>query len=82
MSRRQSGRNQRQGRSQQKQVSLWQRIFRNRYNPGSNWVSLGDVVENIRTTWYAWVERVPPGSRLIYRNGRVVGHSSTWPGRR
>jgi hypothetical protein len=82
MSRRRKRRSLRNNRQRPKPVSLWRRIFRNRYNPGSNYVTLGDIIENMKSTWYAWTQRVPPGSRLIYRDGKVRGHTSMWPGRR
>jgi len=75
--RRGNGRNHRE-----QKVPLWRRLLRNRYNPRSAYVTLADVIENVKSTWYAWAKRVPPGARLIYRNGRVVGHTSTWRGRR
>ena len=56
--------------------SLRRRIFRNRYNPGSNWITLGDIVSNIRETYYCWTHRIPPGARLHWRDGRIVGHET------
>lgn len=77
MSRRGRGGN--RGRRQPKRVSLLQRIFRNRYS-GSNWISLADVIENVKETWFSFTNRVPRGSRLIRRGGKIVGYSSTWKG--
>lgn len=62
--------------------SLFQRIFRNRYNPGSSYVTLGDVIANVKAIFFCWSERVPPGSRLLYRNGKIVGWSAPWHGKR
>lgn len=76
--RRSNGRRRRRG--QRPRVPLWRRIFRNRYNPGSRWVSAADVWENLKATWFSWTHRVPPNSRLLYRNGRVVGYTARWRG--
>jgi hypothetical protein len=62
-----------------KRIPLLKRIFRNRYS-GSNWVSLADVLENVKETWFSFTNRVPPGSRLIRRAGKIVGYTSTWRG--
>lgn len=84
MSSRNRNRNrQRSQRRQQKQkrTSLLARILRNRYS-GSNWVSLADIITNTRETFYAWSHRLGPGSRVIWRNGRPVGHTTSWRGPR
>jgi hypothetical protein len=65
----------------QKRTSLLTRIFRNRYT-GSNWVSLADVLTNTREIFYAWSHRLGPGSRVIWRDGRPVGHTTSWRGPR
>jgi hypothetical protein len=65
-----------------KRVSLVKRLLRNRYRPGSSWVSLADIWNNTLETAYAWFNRVPPNSRLMWRNGRIVGHSRKWNGPR
>jgi hypothetical protein len=57
-------------------------MFRNRYNPGSSYVTLGDVIANVKAIFFCWSERVPPGSRLLYRNGKIVGWSAPWRGKR
>jgi len=61
--------------------SLLQRILRNRYNPQSPYVTLGDAIANIKAIFFCWSERVPPGSRLLYRNGKIVGWSAPWRGK-
>lgn len=61
--------------------SLFTRLFSNRYNPGSNWVSLGDVIENARDIFTCWLNRIPPGARLHRdRHGKIRGWSSPWRG--
>jgi hypothetical protein len=71
-------RRKRQGRQKK---GLLARILRNRYNPNSNWVSLGDMIENIKDTWHAYTRRLPPGSRIIRdRNGRIRSSSTRWTG--
>jgi hypothetical protein len=60
---------------------LFGRIFRNRYNPSSRWVTVGDVIENTKDTWFAFTRRLPPGSRIIRdRNGRIRSGISRWAG--
>lgn len=51
-------------------------IFRNRRNPRSNWISLYDIYLNLREWWYGFSNRVPPGSRLSWRGGRITGYST------
>ena len=51
-------------------------IFRNRRNPRSNWISLYDMYLNLREWWYGFSNRVPHGSRLFWRGGRITGHST------
>jgi hypothetical protein len=68
--------------SQRKPPTLVQRILRNRYDPHSRRVSINDVLTNIKTIWYAWSHRVTPGSRLHFRDGKIVGHSAAWLGKR
>ena len=81
MSRRRSQRRSYKGPRKPRRRSLLSRIFSNRYNPGSSWVSIGDMVENIRDTFTCWVNRVPPGARLNRdRNGKICGWSSHWRG--
>lgn len=65
-----------------KAAPLLRRIFANRYDPQSRWVTVGDAWENLKATWFSWTRRVPPGSRLLYRNGRIVGYTTQWRGKR
>lgn len=65
-----------------KRVGLVKRLLRNRYRPESSWVTLADIWTNTVETAYAWLHRVPPNSRLMWRNGRIVGHSRRWNGPR
>jgi len=51
-------------------------IFRNRRNPRSNWISLYDIYLNVKEWLYAFSNRVPHGSRLFWRGGRITGHST------
>ncbi len=61
--------------------NLLARIFTNRYNPKSGWVSVGDVIENIKDTWFAFTRRLPPGSRIVCdRHGHIRSTSSRWNG--
>jgi hypothetical protein len=64
-----------------KRVPLLKRLLRNRYNPGSNWVSLGDLIENVKDTWFCFSHRLPPGTRLVRDgNGRIKGAATRWRG--
>ena len=81
MSRR-SNQSRREVTGRRKPVPLWRRIFANRYDPQSRWVTFADVWENLKSTWFSWTNRVPPGSRLLYRNGRIVGYGTQSRGRR
>lgn len=65
-----------------KRVGLLSRLLRNRYREGSNWVSVGDVIANVKETFYCFTHRVPPNSRLLWRNNKIVGFSSQWRGPR
>ena len=61
--------------------SLLGRLFTNRYNPGSQLISIGDIIGNVRDIFTCWVNRIPPGSRLQHdRNGKIRGWSSPWRG--
>jgi hypothetical protein len=81
MSRRRTG-SRRGGHGRRDPVPLWPRLFANRYDPQSRWVTFADVWENLKAMWFSWTNRVPPGSRLLYRNGRIVGYSTQWRGKR
>jgi hypothetical protein len=60
---------------------LLERLFRNRYNPHSNFVSLGDVIENVKDTWFCFSRRLPPGTRLVRDgNGKIKGAATHWRG--
>lgn len=54
--------------------SLWSRLCRNRYEPGSHWVSFADILLNAKEILYCWLHRVPPGSSLEWRGRKIVGH--------
>jgi hypothetical protein len=56
--------------------TLRSRILKNRYDPGSRWVSLGDVVANLREVLYRWSNRVPPDAVIRWSGTRIVGHST------
>lgn len=53
-----------------------QPIFTNRRNPQSSWVTLNDVITNVKERVYGWFHRIPKGSRLYWRGGKIVGHST------
>ena len=70
-------------RGQRPRVPLLRRLLRNRYRgDDSNWVSVADVVANLKETAYCWWNRVPAGSRLMWRNGRITGFIRPWNGPR
>ena len=48
------------------------RLFRNRYDPASRWVSLQDVWMNFREVVYCWSHRVPPGATLHWKDGKII----------
>lgn len=48
------------------------RIFRNRYDPASRWVSLQDVWMNLKEVVYCRLHRVPQGATLLWRDGKIV----------
>ncbi len=54
--------------------SLRQRLLRNRYTPGSRWVSLADIILNAKEIAYRFWYRVPPGSGLRWDKDRIRGH--------
>jgi len=60
----------RRGRSRRKKV------FFNRRNPNSGWVCFGDIFANIRQIFYCWEHRVPRGSELHWKGGKIVGHTT------
>ena len=71
----------RKRKSRRARRGLLSRILRNRYNPGSKWVTFGDVIENVKETWFAFTRRIPPGSRIIRgRDGRIRSVTSSWNG--
>lgn len=77
MSRR-NRRGRRNNRSRRQKPSLLKRIFTNRRNANSSWISLADVLTNIREEWFVFEKRVPPGSRILWgKDGRPRGYSST-----
>ncbi len=74
MSRRKKGNKSSRGRKkkQPKQGS----ILSNRRNPESSWVSFYDIGLNIYEKLFGWWHRVPKGSTLYWRDGKIVGHST------
>jgi hypothetical protein len=80
--RRSQGRGRRHRGNQRCQPGLLARIFRNRYREGSSFVSLADLATNVKEIFYAWQNRLKPNSRMIWRNGKIVGHSTSWRGPR
>lgn len=52
-------------------------ILKNRRKPSSNWVSIGDIWDNLKERYYCWSRRVPEGSILRWNSkGKIVGHNS------
>jgi len=52
-------------------------ILKNRRKPSSRWISIGDILDNIKERYYCWSRRVPEGSELRWNSkGKIVGHSS------
>ena len=49
-------------------------VFSNRRNPRSGGVSIFDIVLNIKEGLYCWWHRVPRGSELDWKKGKIVGH--------
>jgi hypothetical protein len=43
---------------------------------------VGDVIANVKETFYCFTRRVPQNSRLLWRNSKIVGFSSQWRGPR
>jgi hypothetical protein len=71
----------RDSRRRPRRRSLVSRILRNRYNPRSNWVSIGDIIENTKETWFAFTRRLPPGSKITRdRDGRIRSSNTRWNG--
>ncbi len=55
-------------------------ILENRRNPGSRWVSLGDIIDNIKDRFYCWSRRVPEGAIIRYnKDGKIIGHLGRAP---
>jgi hypothetical protein len=54
---------------------LLARIFTNRANPRSRWITASDVWTNTKEILYSWANRVPSNSYIRYQNGRIVGHT-------
>lgn len=77
--RRHEGRNGRGKQRKAKKKGDWG-ILKNRRNPGSGWVSLGDIFGNIKERWYCWSRRVQEGTPLFYnKDGKIIGHSGRAP---
>ncbi len=51
------------------------RIFTNRTDPRSQWISVSDMWTNAKEIFYGWAHRVPDNSTIRYRNGKIIGHS-------
>lgn len=51
-------------------------IFTNRRNPGSRWIPLYDVWLNMKERAYSWWHRVPQGSHVSWKGGKIVGHTT------
>lgn len=49
-------------------------IFRNRRNPKSNWISISDMVLNVKEWLYGFWYRVPKGSNLRWQGNKITGH--------
>ena len=58
--------------------SLWRRILSNRRDSHSPWVSIADVVGNIREELFCFFQRVPRGARLYWdgRTNKIRGYST------
>ena len=54
--------------------SVTNRVFRNRYNPESRFVTPRDVWLNLKELFFCWLNRVPPGATLRWRAGRIVSY--------
>ena len=52
------------------------KVFSNRRNPRSSAVTGDDIVSNLREWWYTFINRVPGGGKIYWKNGKIVGHSS------
>lgn len=51
-------------------------VFTNRRNPGFWWISLYDIWLNMKERAYSWWFRVPRGSHILWKGGKIVGHTS------
>lgn len=49
-------------------------IFRNRRDPSSRWIPLGDMVLNAYEWLYGVWNRVPKGSTLRWKGNKITGH--------
>ena len=76
MSRRRGNRSRNRGRQRQSSGSG---VFDNRRKPGSNWITPADIIRNIKERFYCFVNRVPAGARLRWKDGKIVGHYSAAP---
>lgn len=54
-------------------------ILRNRRNPGFGWITPYDVWLNLKERAYCWWYRVPQGSFIAWRDGKIKGHSTNAP---
>ena len=64
----------RRSRRRRRRPPLRRRILRNRRDPQSRWITLADVILNVREQWYGFWHRVPPGARLRWNGDKVTGH--------
>jgi len=51
-------------------------IFRNRRNPRSRWIPFSDIFLNTYEWFYGFWHRVPKGSTLKWRGGKITGHET------
>ncbi len=72
-------RRRRHGGGKKKKTSKLGSLLQNRRKPNSRWICLGDIIDNIKERFYCWSNNVPSGSRLHWRKGKVVGHSTRAP---
>ncbi|PIQ80315.1 MAG: hypothetical protein COV79_01015 [Parcubacteria group bacterium CG11_big_fil_rev_8_21_14_0_20_41_14] len=76
-----NNRQKQRGKRPNKVSRIRRKIFTNRRNPDSRWVTADDVLKNLKEGWYSFWHSVPKGSKFYWRKDKIVGHSSrnTWP---
>ena len=77
----QTSRRRQSGKRPNKARRITKKIFTNRRNPNSCWLTLDDVVKNVKEGWYSFWNSVPRGERFYWKKGKIVGNSTrnTWP---